>query len=254
MSYAVPPLLRSQALEHAPGIFHGFTTREGGLSAGPLASLNLAARPGEDARVLRENWERVTRALHPDLGADAVALLEQVHGAEVAEVAAPAGPHRVVARADAAVTRVAGIVLAVRTADCVPVLLAAPGAIGVAHAGWRGTVAGVVPAAVRALCDLADLPPSEVHAVVGPHISGAAYEVGDEVVRGLRGAGLPEESFLRPRRHVDLGGAVRAQLHAAGVGRIGSVQGCTARDHRFYSHRRDGPSTGRLAGVIARIS
>jgi YfiH family protein len=250
------PLLRSAVLS-GKAVVHGFTSREGGVSAGSLASLNLAPRPGESEDALRENWRRVLNALHPDLGLEAVAVMHQVHGNRVVRVDLGRGPLDPVADADGAVTTQAGVVLAVRTADCVPVLLSAPGGVAVAHAGWRGVVAGVVPAAVAALCEATGVGPADVAAAIGPHITREAYEVGGEVVAGMRAAGLPDATFLlvRPGRrdHVDLGAAVRAQLERAGLAHIERVPGCTASDRRFYSHRRDGPDTGRLAGVVARV-
>jgi YfiH family protein len=238
-------------------IVHGFTTRQGGVSTGALASLNLAPRPGEDADTLRENWRRVLRALHGELGLESVAVLHQVHGNGVVRVERGRGPLDPVADADGAVTTEWGVVLVVRTADCVPVLLTAPGGVAVAHAGWRGVVAGVVPAVVAVLCEVTEAAPASVRAAIGPHISGEAYEVGAEVVAGMRAAGLPDTAFLLPRPehrdHVDLGAAVEAQLLGAGVSQIEHVHGCTASEPRFYSHRGDGPDTGRMAGVVARV-
>lgn len=248
------PLLHGAALEAAPGAVHGFTTREGGVSEG--GTLNLARRPWERDEALAENWRRAVRALHPDLAPGAVAVMHQVHGARVLRVDAGLGPLRPVGEADALVTTVRGLVLAVRTADCVPVLLAAPGGVAAAHAGWRGTVAGVVPAAVAALCEATGADPASLVAAVGPHVGGDAYEVGPEVVQGLRGTGLSDEVFLRPRPgardHVDLGAAVEAQLRRAGVPRVDRVAGCTFTDPRFFSHRRDGAAAGRQAGLVAR--
>jgi len=244
------PLLTT-ALLGARGVSHGFTTRVGGVSTGPLAHLNLARRPGEQDACLGENWSRVAAALGRK-AAD-VALLNQVHGARVAHVRSPAGPLACVADADAAVTDVPDLVLTVRTADCVPVLLAAPGAVAVAHAGWRGAAAGVVRAVVEALCALAGCSPGEVVAAVGPCVSGPAYEVGDEVVLALEKAGVARGAFatLVPgaRPHVDVGAHVTTTLSQLGVP-WERVRRCTGRDPALFSHRHDGPLTGRQAGVI----
>lgn len=250
------PLLHGALLSLVRGVAHGFSTREGGVSEGSLGPLNLARRPEEREEALVENWRRVVAALAPGLAPERVAIVHQVHGADVLRVSRGRGPLAPMGEADALITTEPGLVLAVRTADCVPVLMAAPGGVAAAHAGWRGTVAGVVPAAVQALCEATGAPPARVVAAIGPHISGAAYEVGPEVVEGLRRAGVPEASFLRPgpgpRDHVDLGGAVEAQLRAAGVLRIDRVAGCTFGEPRFHSHRRDGAAAGRQAGLIAR--
>src|SRR5262245_5794934 len=106
----VPPLARAPHLR----VPHGFTSRAGGVSTGPLATLNLSARPRESRGALAENWRRVARALDPSLGADAVAVLNQVHGGDVVRVRAGAGPHAPVADADGAYTTEIGVVLGVR--------------------------------------------------------------------------------------------------------------------------------------------
>jgi YfiH family protein len=251
------PLLRAPLLSATPGVVHGFSTREGGVSQGSLGSLNLALRQGEEPPRLVENWRRVCLALDPSLDPDDLVLLTQVHGADVVTAERPSGPLDTLADADAAVTTRPGLVLAVRTADCVPVLLAAPGGVAVAHAGWRGTAAGVVPATVATLAQASGCDPGQVTAAIGPCISGAAYEVGDEVVEGLLAGGLREADVLvsspGPKPHVDIGRAVQAQLHACGVTQIDWLQRCTYGEGCFHSHRRDGPPAGRLAGVIARL-
>src|SRR5690606_36130192 len=117
----------------------------------PYDGLNLGRRPGETDAALLENWRRVARTLDPVLDARAVALVEQVHGGEVLVVDRAPGPLAPVGRADALVTTTRGVVLAVRAADCAPVLLAAPGGVAAAHAGWRGVAASVVVAALEAL-------------------------------------------------------------------------------------------------------
>lgn len=249
----------SAPLRVAPGIGvpNGFTTRVGGCSVGVTASLNLAVRGGDLPSSVAENWRRVVASVRPDLDVSRLALLHQVHGAHVARVDAPSGPMAVVAEADGAVTTRSDVVLAVRVADCVPILLAAPGGVGVAHAGWRGTAGGVLAATVRALCDVTGAAPGQVRVAIGPCIGVARYEVGDEVVDGVAATGVPVSSFVtigpRGRPHVDLAAAVRWQAAALGVGGVELVAGDTAGDPDLYSHRRDGPDTGRFAGVIAMV-
>jgi len=245
------PLLRGKALASVSGAVHGFTTRAGGVSTGTLATLNLGRRKAEDDATLRENWRRVADRLLPGADLGAVAVLDQVHGADVVRVTEPRGPFVAVARADASFTTERGVLLAVKVADCVPVLLAGPGVVGVAHAGWRGTAAGVVRALVRALRETVG--GVELKAAVGPCIGVESYEVGPEVVSALRAARLRAEDFLvdrSPRPHVDLGRAVLAQLAAEGV-EADRIERSTATDPDLYSHRRDGPDTGRSAGVVA---
>jgi purine-nucleoside/S-methyl-5'-thioadenosine phosphorylase / adenosine deaminase len=248
-----PLLVQSPLLASAPGVRHGFTTRAGGVSVGPLASLNLARRPGETDAGLVENWSRVSRALGLEPGR--LALMSQVHGAAVIRAAEASGPLAVLGEADALITTVPGLLLATRAADCVPILLAAPGAVAAVHSGWRGTVANVVGAATRALCEVAGCAPSAIRAAVGPCISGPAYECGPEVAQALGESGLSTEDFLEegcgPREHVDLGRAVLAQLRDLGVRERERIEVCTQSDSRFFSHRGEGASTGRFAGVIA---
>ena len=227
----------------------------GGVSGGGWGSLNLAVHRDQPASDLVENWRRTLKTLGGP-GVERLAILSQVHGAHVVEVRTPGGPVDPVAEADGAWTMQVGLLLAVRTADCVPVLFAAPGAIGVAHAGWRGTAAGVVPKTVAAICAGVGCAPEELTAVVGPCISGKAYEVGNEVVAALLTSGLSAPDVLvdadGPRPHVDLGRAVLAQLRDCGVRQRDRIEACTWSDQRLHSHRRDGIASGRQAGLIVR--
>ncbi|HXH56444.1 polyphenol oxidase family protein [Iamia sp.] len=172
--------------------------------------------------------------------------LRQVHGAEVVTVTEPGG--QAGAEADAAVTSVPGAVLAVTTADCVPVVLLADDGVGVVHAGWRGLVAGVVRAAVTALADLGHPP---TRAVIGPCIRAARYEFGTndlegvaarwgDTVRATTPAGTPA---------LDMVAGVRAALAEAGVTDVDDGGLCTAADaERFWSFRARG-ETGRVATI-----
>jgi YfiH family protein len=248
------PVLRSPRFGLSQGVDHGFTTREGGLTTGRNASLSLVWRADEPEAVARENWDRVGRSLGLDAGSDRVVLLSQVHGDRVHEATAATGPFSVAGEYDGVVTDRADLMLAVRAADCVPVLFASPGTIGAAHAGWRGVAAGVVPRTLEALRRLDPLGPFE--AVIGPHISAAAFEVGVEVVEGIAATGVPTSHFVtmgpRGRPHADLRAALVWQLDQLGVHAVFHVEGCTFADPRLYSHRREGHGAGRGAGVIVR--
>jgi YfiH family protein len=231
-----------------PGVRWGFSTRHGGVTEGPRGSLTLAAAPGVPEHELVENWRRALEPL--DAVPDQVALMSQVHGATVLEVAGPTGVRTTAGEADALVTRRPDVVLAVRVADCVPILLAGPGVVAAVHAGWRGLAAGVVPAAVAAM----DV--DGIVAVVGPHISADAYEVGPEVITCIAATGVPT-SRIRVARgdrvHADLGAAAVWQLEAAGVTVLPFEAACTTGPDHF-SHRHEGPVTGRQAGMIVRCS
>ena len=149
------------------------TTRLGGVSRGPYRSLNLGERCGDDPGAVAENRQRVSKALALPASP---AWLHQAHGRRVVVASAPAQPS---VEADGSVAFAPGVVCAVLTADCLPVLLCERGARGVAalHAGWRGLAAGILEAGVSALGQN----PGDLMAWLGPAISGAAFEVGDEV-------------------------------------------------------------------------
>lgn len=175
--------------------------------------------------------------------------MRQVHGAAVEVVVdvEPGDPPV----ADGLVTRNARVALLVRAADCVPVLLGDPsvGVVGAAHAGRPGVAAGVVPAVVAAMRGLGA---DTITAWVGPHVCGSCYEVPEEL-RAEIAARVPETwattSWGTPS--LDLGAGVTAQLQAAGC-EIRVVSGCTREDRRWPSHRRDGATAGRFAGVVWR--
>jgi polyphenol oxidase len=163
--------------------------------------------------------------------------LHQVHGADVVVVRDP-GAHAGT-RADAAVTDVPGAVVAVQTADCAPVALLAPGAVGVVHAGWRGLVAGVLPAAVAALRQLSDGP---VRAVLGPCIRTGCYEFSHDALDGaaaVLGDGVRGRTATG-RPALDLAAGVRASLRASGVVDLVDVGVCTACSEEHFSHRARG--------------
>jgi YfiH family protein len=236
----------------SPRIAALVTTRNGGVSAGRYASLNLgtagAGRAGGDTiDAVRENRRRV-RAIVP---ADPV-WLTQVHGTAVHRVDATGAYARESPPvADAAVTRTPGVVLAVLAADCLPVLLADRdgGAIAVAHAGWRGLAAGVVENALRAL----DVPPSRVAAWLGPAIGPGAFEVGADVRDAFVDA-CAEDAFAFAAKsggkwQADLYALARARLARAGVSSVHGGGACTYSDGaQFFSYRRDG-ATGRMAAL-----
>ena len=230
-----------------PGARLAFTTRRGGGSAPPYDSLNLGRSTDDDPGAVAGNRARVLAAL--GLPATALATAGQVHGPRVVEAVAP-GHH---AECDALVTTRPGLALAVTTADCMSLLYAAPGAVAAAHAGWRGTAAGMPGAALAAVCAAAGCGPGDVSVHIGPCIRGCCYEVGDEVARRF------PSSALRPvdgRQRLDLPTVAREALRAAGVPdpAIHDTGACTMCEPAWYfSHRRDAGRTGRLWGVAVRL-
>ena len=189
----------------------------------------------------------------------AVHALRQVHGNEVQVLRSAARPDAP-AVGDVLVTRIPRTAVAIKAADCVPVLLADPvsGAVAGAHAGWRGTLVRVVEAAARALAPEAGAPPSRLRAVIGPAIRACCFEVGPEVVSAFRESGHDVDRFaLRPRAagrpHLDLVLANRLQLLAAGLPEdaIEDTGLCTRCQPVFHSYRREGPGVGRNWSVVA---
>jgi polyphenol oxidase len=223
----------------------------GGASQAPYAWFNVGAHVGDDPAAVAEN-RRLLRS-RAELPAEP-SWLAQVHGAAVADLDAAgtgAGPP---VPADAAVTRRLGRVCAILTADCLPILFATDtgDAVAAAHAGWRGLVAGVVGATVRALA----VSPERLIAWLGPAISRQHFEVGAEVreafLRADAGAGDAFEARPTAKFMADLEMLARRQLQALGVSRIYGGGECTyARTDRYFSHRRDG-ITGRQATLVWR--
>lgn len=204
-----------------------FTTRRGGVSEGPYASLNVGLATQDDPERVAANRERVRE----HAGAARLAQGRQVHGTHV--VIDGEGREE----ADGQVTTRPGVAAIVLTADCLPVALAGPGAAGVVHAGWRGLAGGVLEAGVAALGS------GPVAAAIGPGIGPCCYEIGDEV----------RAVFASSERTLDLKAVARARLEAAGVQEIHDCGLCTACDpQRFFSHRRDRGITGRQAGLAWR--
>jgi YfiH family protein len=223
-----------------------FTLRGGGVSAAPFDSLNVGAHVGDAAAAVAENRHRVRLRL--DLPAEPE-WLEQVHGTRVADLDAgddTRGP------ADAVLTRTRGRVCVVQVADCMPVLFAArdASAVAVAHAGWRGLAAGVLEATIARL----RVAPAELSAWLGPAISAAHFEVGEEVrqafLDGDPGAATAFARNARGRWQCDLAALARRRLAALGVTEVSGGDRCTYADPtRFFSFRRDG-RCGRMAALI----
>ncbi|MFW6058843.1 MAG: peptidoglycan editing factor PgeF [Phycisphaeraceae bacterium] len=243
------------------GVTHAFSTRLGGVSKGPYASLNLAtlekSEQSDANTAVAENFRRLRRAL----GCERAVRVEvkQVHGTAVwSPPADPVKPSDA-PQADALVTDRPNQLLTVRVADCVPVLLAerTGRVVAAVHAGWRGVVAGVVPETLKAMHARFDVPAEAVVAAIGPHIGVTPFEVGPEVAEAFEAAALAEtiDRTIDVKPHVDLGRAVRCQLQRGGVpaAAIDDGAGCTyQQDDLFFSYRRDGTRSGRMAAVIGR--
>lgn len=227
------------------GVMAAVSTRRGpGVSEAPFERLNLGLRSGDDVAAVEVN----RRALAEALALPAPPLwLRQVHGIAVAEAAAVGDDEPA---ADASVARGPGQVLAILTADCLPVLfVSADGqTIGASHAGWRGLAAGVLENTVVAMA--AD----GVQAWLGPAIGASSYEVGEEVraafVDGDADASAAFTATRPGHWHCDLYALARRRLSAVGVTRVSGGGFDTFMDERLYSYRRDGANSGRFASLI----
>jgi YfiH family protein len=232
-----------ELVDLGPGVRAGFTTRAGGVSRPPYASLDLGVAVGDDPRAVLDNRSRVER-----WAGVPVAYGRQVHGRAVAVVGGVADEPP---EADALVSASPDLAVAVVVADCVPVLLADPvaGVVAAVHAGRRGLVAGVVEAALAAMVDQG-ASTGRIRAAVGPAIAGASYEVPaelrDEVARTVP-ATWSTTSWGTPS--LDLPAGVRAILEREGVGSVSVSARDTFTDDRLFSFRRS-PVTGRFAGVV----
>jgi YfiH family protein len=253
MCVSIEPF-RAGALQ---GVRHGFLGRQGGVSEGVCAGLNVGHGSGDDAAAIEENRRRAVEAVAP--GA-ALVTVHQIHSPIAVSVAEP-WPHEERPRADALVTDRPGHALGILTADCAPVLLADrdAGVIGAAHAGWKGAFSGVVEATVAAMEALgADR--LRIAAAVGPCIARKSYEVDEDFFRRFAEAEPENERFFsagRPGHHqFDLEGFVVSRLAEAGLGRIEALGEDTySQPDLFYSYRRsthrEEPTYGRQIAIVA---
>ena len=233
-----------QAADHLaidlPGGRALFTTRQGGVSRGPYASLNLGLWTDDDRDCVLANRAQVAAAT----GVPAVALAQgfQVHEGRVRQVVDRGQAVREPEPADGQATTLPAVAPLVLVADCLPIALIAREVVAMLHAGWRGLASGIVAEGVRALRELGA--EGDVAAAIGPGIGPCCYEVGDEVRSALGTAG----------RTADLKAVARAQLEAAGVAEVYDCGLCTmcSDPALFFSHRRDHGVTGRQAGLAWR--
>ncbi len=252
-------MLQASSLSGLPTIRHAFFTREGGVSRGLYRSLNGGMGSNDDAAMVRENRARMAAALGVAPGSLVTAY--QIHSPDVV-VAEKPWTRENAPRADAVVTRVPGLAVAVTTADCGPVLFAdeAAGVVGAAHAGWKGALSGVLDSTIDTMERLG-ASRARITAVIGPTIRQANYEVGPEFVARFIAQDPDSERFFMPsgrERHAlfDLPGFIAARLKSAGLVRIDDLGHCTYADpDRFYSYRRSvhraEPDYGRHVNAIA---
>lgn len=237
------------------GVRSLMTTRAGGVSAPPWDSLNVGIAVQDDPAHVTRNRERLREAM----GVPAV-YLQQVHGSRVLRLT-HADVDRPIQQADASITTETGLACLVQVADCLPVLMAAPGGVGAAHAGWRGLAGGVVDATVQALCEATGCQPAQIECWLGACIGPEAFEVGADVLEGFDVVPAQADPArfrpLRPGKWLaNLPLLARDRLAALGVTQVSGGDWCTVREQReersrFFSFRRDG-LTGRMAAAIWR--
>jgi YfiH family protein len=228
-----------------PGAHVLFSTRRGGVSPAPFDSLNIGRLTDDDGANVDANRERLAAAV--GLPRERFIYGRQVHGARVRRATEPPGPERPAADEDGQATALDDAAALVFVADCLPIALAADGAVAAIHGGWRGLAAGIVEDGVAALRELGATGP--VAAAIGPGAGGCCYEVGEEVHEHF--ADVP--GARAGERNLDLAAIARAKLAEAGVDEVHDLGLCTmCHLGLFFSHRRDKGRTGRQAGVVWR--
>jgi hypothetical protein len=257
--------IQSDILDDANRVVHGFSSRQGGVSGGPYATLNLGASVGDDPAAVEENRRRFFGTF--GIQSSQVVRVKQVHGDGVLTVT-----EDLVSRQgfpgvlldegyeyDALVTNLPDLALVVSTADCLPLLIHDPahGAVAAVHAGWRSTAKRIAARALEAMAAAYRTDPKDCQVAIGPGIRGCCYEVGEEVTRAIAAALPTWEAHAEQTRpshwRLDLAGVNRAILEAAGIRarRIADVKLCTAcRTDLFFSHRAEKPRTGRMMNLI----
>lgn len=247
-----------------PGLTAGFSGRNGGVGQGAFRSLNCGLHVDDDPTAVVENRRRLAGAVGVPL--EAWTYGEQVHGCEVQTVERAHAGQGTLSREDAFpskdafVTDAQGLVLAGLFADCVPLFFADPSrrAVGLAHAGWKGTVLRVAAAAVQAMAEQFGSKPEHIRAAIGPSIGACCYEVDDQVIHRVRHeAGLDGEPYFRPaaegKYKLNLQEVNRQIMIEAGIlpHHIEITKLCTScRKDLFFSHRAESGRTGRMAAWI----
>jgi YfiH family protein len=251
-----PPVL--PAFPRITGVRAFFTMRAGGVSQGPYASLNLGAFSGDAPGSVRTNWSILLES-HGFSGRIPV-LPRLCHGATLIEAASEDDSKETAdAPADAVFTRRTGVVIAVTMADCLAALIVDPATrcVAAVHAGWRGTRENILGSSLQTLFAAGHCRPETTFVALGPCLSPAALEIGDDVAATLPAAHLVFNVPGRPGRpHFDLRGCNREQALAAGIapGHLTEHGGCTRENpDQFFSYRRDSGKTGRMAACIALI-
>ena len=239
---------------------HAFTTRIGGVSTGQFASLNLWTRHGDSMENVTRNYQILAKAL--DFSTENAVLTRQVHSDIVRTVTkqdALGLDHHNYPECDALITNDPGTALVIFTADCTPILFHDPvtGAVGAAHAGWRGTAADIGGKTVAAMVSAFGCKPEDIRAAIGPNIGPCCFETGEEVPLAMEKTyGSAVREFVRTageKYYVNLKAINALSLRAAGVTHIEISEECTVcQNHRFWSHRFTHGVRGSQGAIIVR--
>ncbi|MBZ0305673.1 MAG: peptidoglycan editing factor PgeF [Anaerolineae bacterium] len=237
-------------------IKHGVFTRLGGVSPAPWGTLNLGGTVGDTPEAVAENHRRMYEIL--GVNRQRICTVWQVHSADTVIAYEPAPNRKWLDRADGLVTDQKDTPLAMRFADCVPILYYDPvnAVVGMAHAGWRGTISGAQVSVVNTMQDAFGCRPSNIQVGIGPSIGPAWFQVGEEVVRAFEESYESLDGLLERAddgtAYLDLWEANRRKLPEAGIEHIEVVALCTASNtHEFFSHRAEKGRTGRFGAVIS---
>jgi YfiH family protein len=237
-------------------VIHGVVSRRGGTSPAPWDSLNVGGTVGDDPANVQENRTRTFAAFQRDPGS--IFDVWQVHSADVVCAEAPRDPAASLVQADVILTNRPDVTLFMRFADCVPVLFHDPvkGVVGIAHAGWLGTVRGAARAAVETMSARYGSKPEDIRAAIGPSIGPDHYEIGPDVSQQIQDAFQDQAKDLLKKRkgrmYLDLWKANSVQLRDAGVVNIEVAGVCTACHlEDWFSHRAERGRTGRFGALVA---
>ena len=254
--------LASELLDRIQGVRHGFSTRVGGVSPAPWNTLNLGFRSGDEAERVQNNWRRFLDS--SGFASKPLVHLTQIHSDKAVPITrAPETPFHDAGEADALITELQNVSLAVLGADCLPILIVGGSparVVGAVHAGWRGVAQSAPLKTIERMLANAgqELTAADVTVAIGPHIRKCCFEVGPEVVAEFKKTGELAEGEVRAgdgdRSYLDLAAIVTRQLTAFGVNaeQIEAVRHCTkCRPDLFFSYRGEGPNRGMQGAAIS---
>ncbi|MBQ1446856.1 MAG: peptidoglycan editing factor PgeF [Solobacterium sp.] len=250
------PVLKYPELEKLAFAEHCFTMRQGGVSEGVYASMNLSWSRGDDPEHVRQNYARITRLFHSD--PDHVVVTRHEHGTHVIRIDGPGEPEPLDMRYDGMVTNVPGIVLCALAADCLTVVFADPvqKAVGICHSGWKGTLGRISREVIRRMQEEYGSRPEDIVCGIGPSVCGECYEINDEIAhRFMEGYPGQAPGFLVDKHNghqlLDLRKACAASLKECGVKTVLVPDLCTMENPDYlFSHRLMGNARGNIGALI----